>query len=115
MSSFILEEHKETYNIFYREITGKSLPRVSLGPATSGLKRKEQGMSKSSKEEPKIKKPKTDLQVMSTVLWLVYVVICVRFYNCNMCHTHTYSRAQQSLSSVQIRYPVAVDFQPVSI
>ena len=100
MSSFILEEHRETYNIFYREVTGKSLPRVSLGLATSGLKRKEQGVSKSSKEEPKIKKPKTDQQVMSTILRLVYVVICVRLYV-----SHTYIQ-QGSMKFEQCSNPI---------
>lgn len=62
MYGFVFEEHKETYNVFYREVTGKSLQRVLLGPAGSGLKRKKvQGAAGiPSKEEPKIKKPKND-------------------------------------------------------
>ena len=44
--------------------TGKSLQRVLLGPAGSGLKRKKvQGAAGiPSKEKPKIKKPKNDQQ-----------------------------------------------------
>lgn len=64
MYSFILEEHKETYSVFYKEITGKSLQKVSLldpGSKTSGVKRRVQ--QSASKEEPKIKKSKSEQKV----------------------------------------------------
>ena len=62
MYSFILEEHKETYCIFYKEVTGKSLQTVSLvsSASTSGLKRKVQSVNK---EEPRIKKSKSEQKV----------------------------------------------------
>lgn len=65
MYSFILEEHKETYSVFYEEVTGKSLQTVSLlGCAStstiSGVKRKVQS---ASKEEPRIKKTKSEQKV----------------------------------------------------
>ena len=66
MYSFILEEHRETYNVFYKEVTGKSLQRVSLlGPTatTSGMKRKVQSTDMKLKEEPKIKKSKSEQKV----------------------------------------------------
>lgn len=65
--SFILEEHKDTYSVFYREVTGKPLQTLSvLGTAptsatmATGLKRRVQS---TSKEEPKIKKPKSEQKV----------------------------------------------------
>ena len=64
MYSFIREEHRETYNVFYKEITGKKLQTVVLaGPTTSGLKRKVPSNSTQSKEEPKLKKQKEDKKV----------------------------------------------------
>ena len=62
MYSFILEEHKETYSIFYKEVTGKLLQTVSLvgSASTSGLKRKVQS---ANKEEPRIKKSKSEQKV----------------------------------------------------
>lgn len=65
MYGFILQEHKETYSVFYREVTGKSLQMVSLpGSASSstisGVKRK---VASASKEEPRIKKSKSEQKV----------------------------------------------------
>ena len=65
MYNFILEEHKETYCIFYKEVTGKSLQTVSLVDSaststSSGLKRKVQS---ANKEEPRIKKSKSEQKV----------------------------------------------------
>jgi hypothetical protein len=67
MYSFILQEHKETYCIFYKEVTGKSLQTVSLVGSTSaatstssGVKRRVQS---ASKEEPRIKKSKSEQKV----------------------------------------------------
>ena len=65
MYSFIKEEHRETYNVFYKEITGKKLKTVVLsGPSASGLKRKAPaGDSTRPKEEPRLKKQKADKKV----------------------------------------------------
>lgn len=68
MYSFILEEHKETYSVFYKEITGKSLQEVSLlgsSSTTSGMKRKVQS---ASKEEPRIKKSKSEQKVSQKII-----------------------------------------------
>ena len=66
MYSFILEEHKDTYGIFYKEVTGRPLQRVLLlSPAatTSGVKRKMQSAGMRLKEEPRIKKSKSEHKV----------------------------------------------------
>ena len=65
MYSFIHQEHRDTYNTFYKEVTGKTLQRVvSSCHSASGQKRKmEGGGGMQSKEEPKIKKSKSSEQV----------------------------------------------------
>ena len=57
-------EHRDTYSVFYKEITGKALQGVLIsGPTIAGLKRKAQGTSVLSKEEPKVKKQKSNEEV----------------------------------------------------
>ena len=57
-------EHRDSYSIFYKEVTGKALQRVLVSDSTTaGLKRKAQSTSVQSKETPKVKKQKPNEQV----------------------------------------------------